>query len=490
MNILLVYPRNPDTFWSFRHVLKFVSKKCAFPPLGLLTVAAMLPRSWNLRLVDLNVCDLADEQIRESDYVFLSGMIVHKQSAHEIATRCAALDRIVIAGGPLFTTGHQAFPEIHHFVLGEAEEVIELLVADLLRGTLQSVYRAPGWPDVHKTPVPRWDLIDLRDYVSMPVQFSRGCPFDCEFCDIVVMNGRIPRTKEPTQVVRELEALRLAGWKDMVFIVDDNFIGHRKRAKELLQALIAWRNLVRPTMGFFTEASVNLADYSELCELMVDAGFRKVFLGLETPSAESLEECGKTQNRRRDLAGAVTTLQRAGLEVMGGFIIGFDSDRQDIFSRQFEFIQRTGVVTAMVGLLTALPETSLYRRLASEGRILAETCGNNTDAVLNFVTRMDRELMISGYRDLMRRLYAPANYYQRIHAFLRSFEPRGPVLRRSPADVKAFLRSLWLLGVWHRGRSRYWLLLWSTLLASPRKLPTAIELSILGYHFRKVAGSL
>ncbi|UCH49942.1 MAG: B12-binding domain-containing radical SAM protein [Betaproteobacteria bacterium] len=490
MNVLLVYPRNPESFWSFKHVLRFVSKKCAFPPLGLLTVAAMLPREWNLRLVDLNVSNLNEDQIRDADYVFMSGMIVHKQSAHEIAARCAALGKTVVAGGPLFTTGYQEFPEIPHFVLGEAEEVIGQLVADMQRGTLQPVYRTSGWPDINKTPVPRWDLIDIRDYVTMPVQFSRGCPFDCEFCDIVVMNGRIPRTKGPAQVVRELEALRLAGWKDMVFIVDDNFIGHRKHAKELLKELIAWRERVQPTIGFLTEASVNLAGHPELCELMVQAGFRKVFLGIETPSAESLEECGKAQNRKRDLADSVTTLQRAGLEVMGGFIVGFDSDPPDIFARQFEFIQRTGVVTAMVGLLTALPETALYRRLAREGRILAETCGDNTSAALNFVTRLDRELMISGYRDLMHRLYAPGNYYRRIAAFLRSFEPRGPMPRLSFADVKAFLKSLWLLGVRHPGRSRYWMLFWSTLLLSPRKLQTAVELSILGYHFRKVASSL
>src|SRR5512141_3179163 len=262
----------------------------------------MLPREWNVRLVDLNVSCLADDQLRQADYVFLSGMIVHRQSAHEIAARCATFGKPVVAGGPLFTTGHQEFPEIRHFVLGEAEDVIGQLVTDMQRGELQPVYRASGWPDVRQTPVPRWDLIDLGDYVSMPVQFSRGCPFDCEFCDIVVMNGRVPRTKLPEQLVRELEALRLAGWKDMVFIVDDNFIGNRKHAKELLRALIEWRRRVRPTMGFLTEASVNLADYGELCELMVEAGFKKVFLGIETPSAESIEECGKTQNRKRKLA--------------------------------------------------------------------------------------------------------------------------------------------------------------------------------------------
>lgn len=471
-------------------MLKFVSKKAAFPPLGLLTVAAMLPPSWSLRLIDVNVSVLTDQQIRQADYVFISGMIVHKQSAQEIARRCAELGKTVVAGGPLFTTGYKDFPEIPHFVLGEAEDVIERLVTDMERGELQPIYRAPGRPDVRKTPVPRWDLIDLDDYVTMPVQFSRGCPFDCEFCDIVIMNGRIPRTKDPAQLVRELEALRLAGWKDMVFIVDDNFIGNRKQAKELLHALIEWRQRVKPTMGFLTEASVNLADYGDLSALMVEAGFKKVFVGIETPSVEGLEECGKRQNRKRDLVESVKTLQRAGLEVMGGFIVGFDSDPKDIFARQFEFIQRTGVVTAMVGLLTALPETALYRRLVRQGRMLTETRGNNTDAVLNFVTRMDRDFMISGYRDLMRKLYAPPNYYRRIHAFLRSFEPRGPVRRLSGSDVKAFLKSLWLLGMWQRGRRHYWRLFWSTLVTCPRKFHAAVELSIMGYHFRKVANAL
>src|SRR5499427_4841950 len=489
MKILLVYPRNPDSFWSFKHVLGFVAKRSAFPPLGLLTVAAMLPSDWELKLVDTNIAPLADRDILWADWVFLSGMIVHKDHAREIAKRCSDLGRPVIAGGPLFTTGHWDFPEIPHFVLGEAENVIDELVRDMRAGRVKPSYRATEYPDVTRTPVPRWDLVDVRHYVTMPVQFSRGCPFDCEFCDIVVMNGRVPRTKDPAQVVRELEALRIAGWKDMVFIVDDNFIGNRKRAKELLHALIGWRQSTRPKMGFLTEASVNLADYAELCELMVEAGFKKVFLGIETPSVESLEECRKTQNRKRDLADAVRTLQRAGLEVMGGFIVCFDSDPRDIFARQFEFIQRTGVVTAMVGLLTALPQTGLYRRLAREGRILAETCGNNTDAALNFLTRLECEFPLAGYRELMRKLYAPRNYKRRIRAFLRSFEPRGPARRLSAADAKAFIRSLWLLGVWHRGRRAYWSLFLSTLVTSPRKLRSAVELSILGYHFRKVAGN-
>jgi radical SAM superfamily enzyme YgiQ (UPF0313 family) len=490
MNVLLVYPRNPDSFWSFNYVLNFVSRKSAFPPLGLLTVAAMLPPGWHLRLADLNVRPLADDDIRWADYVFLSGMIAHKASAHEIAARCAALGKTVVAGGPLFTTGHGDFPEIRHFVLGEAENVAARLVADIERGELEPFYRSPHWPDVRGTPVPRWDLIDLRDYVTMPVQFSRGCPFNCEFCDIVVMNGRVPRTKAPAQVVRELEALRGRGWRDMVFIVDDNFIGNRKRTKELLRELIGWRARANPAMCFLTEASVNLADDAELCELMVQAGFKKVFLGIETPSPAGLEECNKRQNQARDLGEAVRTIQRAGMEVMGGFIVGFDSDPADIFRRQFEFIQRSGVVTAMVGLLSALPQTALYRRLAAEGRILSETCGNNTDAAVNFVTRLDADFLRSSYGELMRKLYEPANYYRRIRTFLRSYRPRGPSTRISGADVRALLRSLWALGVRHAGRAPFWLLLWTTLLASPRKFRAAMELSILGHHFRSVANRL
>ncbi|MBI1942678.1 MAG: B12-binding domain-containing radical SAM protein [Betaproteobacteria bacterium] len=490
MNVLLVYPRHPDTFWSFKHVLRFLGKRSAFPPLGLLTVAAMLPADWSLKLVDTNVEPLEDACIDWADWVMLSGMIVHKASAHEIAQRCAARGRPVIAGGPLFTTGHADFPEIPHFVLGEAEGVIAELVADLRRGSVRPEYRAASFPDLRATPVPRWDLIELRRYVTMPVQFSRGCPFDCEFCDIVAMYGRLPRTKAPQQVIAELESLRRAGWRDMVFIVDDNFIGHRKRVRELLGALVDWRARTRPQMGFLTEASVNLADEKDLLELMVRAGFRKVFVGLETPVVESLEECRKVQNSKRDLVGAVRAIQAAGLEVMGGFIVGFDSDPLDVFRRQFEFIQRAGVVTAMVGLLSALPQTRLYERLAREGRILADSVGDNTAAVLNFVPRLDRAQLHEGYRELMRSLYAPRNYYRRLRAFLSTWQPRGPRMRLNWPDLRAFLQSIWTLGVRQRGQLAFWGLFWGTLLARPRKLRAAMELAIMGHHFRTVAERL
>jgi radical SAM superfamily enzyme YgiQ (UPF0313 family) len=490
MNILLVSPRTPDTFWSFKHALRFVSKRASMPPLGLLTVAALLPRSWNLKLVDLNVERLRDPDLVWADYVMIGAMLVQRDSVREIVARCQSLHRRVIAGGPLFTTGHESFPEIQHFVLGEAEQVIAELVADLEAGVLKRLYRASGWPALHNVPAPRWDLIQPRRYVTMAVQFSRGCPYDCEFCDIIVMNGRVPRTKAPAQLIDELDALRAAGWQDMVFIVDDNFIGDRRRTRELLAALIEWRHRTATKMGFLTEASVNLADDPELCRMMVAAGFKKVFVGIETPSSEALEECQKRQNRGRDLVAAVATLQRAGLEVMGGFIVGFDSDPPDIFRRQFEFIQRSGVATAMVGLLTALPQTRLWQRLKNEGRLEAESTGNNTDAALNFRPKLSRDLLLSGYRELVRRLYEPGNYYQRIRTFLRNHRPTGPRRMPTRADAQALLKSLWVLGVRHRGRIGYWRLLFSTLIKRPRQFPVAIELAILGHHFRRVARSV
>ncbi|RRJ96905.1 DUF4070 domain-containing protein [Opitutaceae bacterium TAV4] len=490
MKILLVSPKTPDTFWNFQHVLSFVAKKAAFPPLGLLTVAAMLPRDWELRLVDLNVRSLDDADLRWADYVFLGAMIVHGESVREIARRCAALDRQIIAGGPLFTTGHENFPEIPHFVLGEAEMIMSEVIADLQHGALQPVYRAPPFPGLAGTPVPRWDLIRMRDYVTMSAQFSRGCPFDCEFCDIIVMNGRVPRTKSPEQFVAELEALRQCGWKDMVFVVDDNFIGNKARTRALLHAIIAWRERTRPQMGFLTEASINLADDADLIALMITAGFRKVFVGIETPSAASLDECHKVQNRGRDLVASVQVLQRSGLEVMGGFIVGFDSDTRDIFKQQFDFIQRSGVVTAMVGLLTALPRTRLYERLKREGRLLASSTGNNTDATLNFLPQLNRDYLESGYRELMHRLYEPRNYYRRIRVFLKTYQATGGRLRLSWADVSAFLKSFWLLGVWHRGRFAYCRFSLVTLLRRPGQFRVAIELAIIGHHFRCVAARL
>jgi len=490
MNILLVSPKTPDTFWSFRHVLPFISRRAAFPPLGLITVAAMLPKAWSLRLVDLNIENLNDSAIDWADEVFLSGMIVHADSAHEIVRRCKARGRRIIAGGPLFTTGSERFPEVDAFVLGESEEVMPRLVADLTAGRLERNYRGEGWPDITRTPSPRWDLLDLRRYATMPLQFSRGCPFNCEFCDVIVMNGRTPRIKTVEQIIGELESLRAARWDGAIFIVDDNFIGNKARIKPVLRAMIDWRQKTRFSTTFTTEASLNLADDPELIDLMVRAGFKRVFIGIESPQPESLAECAKVQNTRRDLVAAVRTIHHAGMEVMGGFIVGFDSDRPDIFERQRRFIQEAGVVTAMVGLLTALPGTRLFQRLKEEGRILAHSTGNNLDAVLNFIPKLDRQALVEGYRALVKELYAPRDYYKRILTFLRDYKPTGPRVRIRREDVMAFLKSLWHMGIAARGRVAYWRFLAKTLLFYRRSFSEAMGLAITGHHFRRVAASI
>lgn len=490
MNVLLVSPSTPTTFWSFKHALPFVLKRAAFPPLGLLTVAAMLPKWWEFRLVDMDVEPLRDEHLSWAEYVLVSAMLVHERSVADIANRCRVAGKAIIAGGPLFTTGHERFPLIDHFVVGEAEDLIPELARDMEEGCVRRFYEAKARPDISKTPVPRWDLINTKHYVSISVQFCRGCPYDCEFCDIIVMNGRVPRTKPPERFISELEALRRLGWDDSVFLVDDNFIGNKKKVKELLRAIIAWQADTGSRMTFLTEASVNLADDRELLDLMARARFKKVFLGIETPETESLKECHKLQNTRRDLVESVRRIQRAGMQVMGGFIVGFDNDGPDIFEKQFQFIQRAGVVTAMVGVLTALPTTRLYSRLRAEGRLLAASTGNNTEATVNFVTKLDRDYLVNGYRDLMRMLYEPATYYRRIRTFLNVYGNRGA---RSPIGwdgLVAFLKSFWVLGLRCPGRWQYLRFLGHSLLRHPKSFGQAVALAIYGHHFRLVAKDL
>jgi radical SAM superfamily enzyme YgiQ (UPF0313 family) len=452
----------------------------------------MLPREWNLRIVDLNVKnEISEIDLKWANYVMISAMIVQKESVSEIIQKCLKYNKTIIAGGPLFTTSYEKYPEIKHFVLGEAENIIEELIQDLKSGNLKRIYCSDKKPDLTKTPIPRWDLIKMRDYAAMSVQFSRGCPFDCEFCDITAIFGRVPRTKSPAQLILELETLRKLGWKDTVFIVDDNFIGNKKQTRELLKELIVWRRKTKTKMTFLTEASVNLADDPELCKLMVEAGFVKVFVGIETPSDEALKECRKMQNQGRNLVEVVKKLHQFGLEVMGGFIVGFDNDPPDIFQRQFEFIQKSGVVTAMVGLLTALPKTKLYQRLFKEGRITEDSTGDNTQSAINFIPKLNKEFLKNNYRQLMKNLYSPSVYYKRIRVFLNEYKPTGAGIRVSYDDFIAFIKSIWFLGVRDKeGRKEYWKLFWSTLLTQPAKFRNAIELAIIGLHFRKVAEQL
>jgi radical SAM superfamily enzyme YgiQ (UPF0313 family) len=490
MNILLVSPQTPDTFWSFTHIMRLVGRKAAFPPLGLLTVAALMPRAWNLRVVDMNVRALTDADIAWADAVFISAMIVQEQSAREIIARSNALGKPVIAGGPLFTTGADRFPEAACCVLGEAEDIMATLTADLEAGRLRPRYQASQRPDVTRTPLPRWDLIHVRDYFTLSIQSSRGCPFDCEFCDITAVYGRVPRVKAPAQMIAELDAVLATGWTGGVFVVDDNFIGNKAKTKTLLRAMIDWRAARGARFTLTTEASINLVDVPELLDLMVRAGFKSVFIGIESPQEESLRECRKTQNTHRDLVAAVRTLHNAGLQVMAGFIVGFDSDKESIFERQRRFIQEAGVATAMVGLLTALPGTRLFSRLTSEGRMIGRSTGNNVDAVLNFTPTLDAASLVEGYRRLVKDLYTPRAYYQRILTFLREYRPSGPRARPHMADVLAFVRSLWVMGVAEPGRWEYWKFMVRTWVCHRRAFAEAVDLAIRGRHFRVVAAAL
>ena len=486
--ILLVYPRYPDTFWSFRHAIKFVSKKSFIPPLGLLTVAALLPRDWERRLADLNVSELNEEDIQWADYVFLSAMEVQQKSVKEIIARVKALGKKIVGGGPLFTISPDRFPEIDHLVLHEAESTLPPFIEDLKKGEGKRVYTVTEWPDITSSPVPEWNLLDMMKYAVMCLQYSRGCPYDCEFCDISLLNGKKPRTKTSNQILCELETLHQKGWRGVVFFGDDNFVGKpEKLKKEVLPAVIKWMEEKRYPFSFLTQATINLADDEELMELMVRAGFESVFVGIETPEEKSLHECHKLPNQYRDAIAAVRKMQRSGLEVTGGFIVGFDSDPPNIFEKQIDFIQESGIITAMVGLLNALKGTKLYERLHQEGRLLGDFTGDNTDFTINFISKMGSQRLLEGYRNVVRTIYSPRQFYRRLTTFLNNYNPPmkgGGAIRLH--HIKAFFHSIWALGIWGEERFYYWKNLIWTLLRHRRLLPVYVRLSIYGYHFRKV----
>jgi radical SAM superfamily enzyme YgiQ (UPF0313 family) len=487
VNVLLIYPRFPDTFWSFRHALAFVRKQSGHQPLGLITVAAMLPKTWALRLVDTNVADLTQEDLAWADLAMISAMNVQRESAAALIGRCREAEIRVVAGGPLFTAEHERFGQVDHFVLNEAELTLPPFLRDLEAGCAQRVYRTGEFADLGRSPTPRWDLVDLRRYASMSIQYSRGCPYACEFCNITAMLGHRPRTKSVAQVLDDLQQLYDRGWRRGIFIVDDNFIGNRKKLKqELLPALIRWRR-GQTGMPFSTEVSVDLADDAELMAMMVAAGFDTVFVGIETPDDGALRECNKSPNRNRDLVASVRRIQRAGLEVQGGFIVGFDSDTPSVFQRQIDFIQRSGIVTAMVGLLQAPHGTRLYERLKREGRLVDEMFGDNADGTSNVVPRMPVETLREGYERILSHIYAPRHYYARIRTFLNEYNPPRVAVHREGSDLLAACRAAYYLGVLGKERRQYWSLLFSTAFSRPRSVPLAIKLAIYGFHFRRVS---
>jgi len=487
----MVYPMYPDTFWSFKHALKFVSKKASFPPLGLLTVASMLPKEWNKKLVDLNVNELTDKDILWADYVVISAMSIQSESANQVIEQCKKLKTAIIAGGPLFTSSPEYYQHIDHLVLNEAEITLPQFLHDLSEGKAKHLYTTDDWANITTTPLPLWDIVSMNDYSSMNVQYSRGCPFDCDFCDITVLYGRIPRTKTKQQVIAELDALYFRGWRGPVFIVDDNFIGNKgKLKKDILPAILEWNEKRNAPFYFSTEVSINLADDDALMQLMVKAGFEAVFIGIESPNEESLAECNKIQNRNRDLIASVKKIQRAGLEVQGGFIVGFDNDPPAIFDRLTDFIQESGIVTAMVGLLNAPRGTKLHKRLLDEGRLLSDFTGNNTDFSMNFIPQMNSKQLLDGYKAILNTIYSPKYYYERVMRFMKDFEPnKKKVFHLNPNYIPALFKSIFKLGVIGEERMYYWkLFLWS-LFRRPQLFSLAILFTIYGFHFRKVSNS-
>jgi radical SAM superfamily enzyme YgiQ (UPF0313 family) len=489
MKILLVYPEYEDTFWNFKKVLKIIGKRSAYPPLGLLTVAAMIPEDWERKLIDLNCEKLKDEHIKWADYIFISSIIGQKESAKRIINLVKKMGKPVVAGGSLFTIGWEEFPNVDVFVLGEAEEIFPEFLQDLKEGKLKKIYSSENkYPDIKKSPIPAWDLVKLSSYNSVCIQFSRGCPFNCEFCDIDYLNGRNPRLKSKDQFLAELEALYDRGWRGAIFLVDDNFIGNKSELKkEYLPAIIKWQKQRKYPFVLSSQVSINMADDLKLMNLMRDAGFATVFVGIETPDPDGLEECGKFQNKNRDLIGSIKKIQNLGIEVNAGFIIGFDSDKASIFQRQIEFIQKSGIVMAMVSLLNVSPKSRLYQRLNDANRIL-HTDKNTEPSVLNFIPKMDKDDLIKGYGKVLSTIYSPKCYYARIRTFLSEYKPKKmktPKVRFY--HIKGFFASMWILGLMQEGRHYYWNLIFWSIFKKPGLLPYAFGLPLSLIHFKSFA---
>lgn len=490
MKVLLVYPEIPPTFWSFKDALSIISKKSAEPPLGLITAAAMLPKDWELKLVDMNVNKLSNKQILWADYVFLSGMSIQIKSFKEVIKRCNSLGVKVVAGGPLVTIQHHEFLGVEHFVLNEGEITIPRFLEDLKNGVPKHLYSSDQFPDITNTPMPRWDLLDMNKYASMSIQYSRGCPYDCDFCSITMLNGRRPRTKNSDQFINELDRLYELGWRRDVSIVDDNFIGNKKKLKDdLLPRLIKWSKENKYPYKFITEVSVNLADDDELASMLNEAGIYSIFVGIETPADEGLEECGKSQNLKRDLVESVKKLQRKGFIVSAGFIVGFDSDKADIFDRQIKFIQRSGIVAAMVGLLNAPTGTKLFDRLQKEDRLLKYFSGDNMDGATNFIPVMKYSSLIAGYENILHTIYSRKNFYLRVMDFLKEYKmPEWNSGKIKFFEIKAFFKLLWRIGVMDNGRRYFWKTFFLSLVKYPQKFSIAMTFVVYGLHFRRVAG--
>ncbi|MGR3318131.1 MAG: B12-binding domain-containing radical SAM protein [Candidatus Anammoxibacter sp.] len=493
MNILMIYPRFPVTFWSYKYALDLFGIKSLIPSLGFQTTAALLPSDWEKRLIDLNITELSDSDLEWADYVFISAMIVQKESVYEVISRCKKSRVKVVAGGPLFTSAFDQFGEVDHFVLNEGELTLPQFISDLGHGTPKRVYSSSEFADIEKSPVPQWDLVDFDQYLIMGIQYSRGCPYKCEFCNITTLLGNRTRLKTADQIITELDSLYEKGWRKPVFFVDDNFIGNKRRLKtELLPLLIEWHK-DKQEIRFRTQASIDLADDDQLMELMVEAGFGTVFIGIETPDEKSLAECAKTQNKSRNLIETIKHIHQSGLQVEGGFIVGFDNDTASIFQRQIDLIQQSGTVTAMVGMLDALPGTRLHDRLEREGRLLNQSSGDNVDGITNIMPKMGLDTLVEGHRKILKYIYSPEHYYQRVITFLSEF--KAPAKNsNNKISLKKFLRLnrilfrvIYRLGIVDNDRKYFWKILSWTLVHRRELFFLALYQAVAGYHFHKIS---
>lgn len=489
MNALLICPEYADALWTYKHARRFLGKKASSPPIGLLTVASMLPTEWEKRFVDLNVNQLANADLEWADLVLIGAMLAQQASALRVIEEAHRMGKRLLAGGPLFCPElieQGLFPHVDHIIVGEAEGLIPKFLNDLSADCAHPVYRQDGYPDIHLVPTPMWSLVDLRDYAMVNLQFVRGCPFDCEFCYGHVLNGHIQRAKSKQQIASELDALYASGWRSSIFVCDDNLVGNRQLARtHLLPTLIEWMRAHDYPFIFTGAASVNLAKDPEIMDMLVSAGFESVTLGLESPHDESLAEVHKQQNIHIDFLNVVHTIQSHGLEVQTGMILGFDHDPPEIFQMHIDFIQQSGIANTLMSLLFAFPNTALYDRLKKENRLIDYEIGNCVHGAINFQPVMPYNTLIAGYKYVLQSLYSPEGFYDRLETFLNHYHAVPRRFHLQLAQLITLIRAIYLLGIKDKWRNRFWVLLlkagrkgWGAIVAYLRQV-------IMGYFVRQ-----
>ncbi len=489
MKILFVYPEMPETCWTMDKEIQLGGYKALFPPLGLLTVAAMLPEEWDKKLVDLNVERLHDKYIQEADFIFVGGMNVQEVSMREIIHRAKKFDKPVVAGGPLLTHEYERFPEIDYLILNEAEITLPLFLDDLEKGTLKRVYKTDEFANVHETPIPLWHLAKMDKYAAGIIQYSRGCPYMCDFCDVTSLFGRRPRTKTADQIIRELESIPDIDRFGNLFFADDNLIGNKKEVKQdLLPRLKEWQDTKEEKLWFSTQLTITLADDEEMLDQMLEAGFGTVFIGLETPDEETLALCRKKQNTKRNLVDNIKYLQNKGFEVMAGFILGFDNDDEGVFDRQIEFIQESGITMCIIGLLNAPPGTELHERMKKENRLLDQNWF--FEGATNIVPIMDTKILMDGFNRTVSYLYSGKGFYERTVKFLSMYEK--PEIHKKSKFVFRFymlrglLMGFYKLGITNPDRKYFWKLLFWCIKNKPSMWTYSIQAFARATHFRDV----